>query len=51
MLMPVEEDEERTQRIEKIEGKQRMEKIKIKQGKANFLLGRIAFTGVKVRRS
>jgi translation initiation factor IF-1 len=37
MLMPVEEDEERTQRIEKIEGKQRMEKIKIKQGKANFL--------------
>jgi len=37
MLMPVEEDEERTQRIGKIEGKQRMEKIKIKQGKANFL--------------
>jgi hypothetical protein len=37
MLMPVEEDEERTQRIEKIEGKQRMEKIQIKQGKANFL--------------
>jgi len=30
MLMPVEEDEERTQRIEKIEGKQRMEKIKNK---------------------
>jgi hypothetical protein len=28
-----------------------MEKIKRKQGKANFLMGRTAFTEVKMRRS
>jgi hypothetical protein len=39
MLMPVEEDEETEGHNEskKIEGKQWIEKIKIKQGKANFL--------------
>jgi len=48
MLMPVEEKrrEWRIQWIEKIEGKQWMDKIQKKQGKADFFMGRTAFTEV-----